>query len=155
MTRTAGILLALHGAGTSTTRPLRVRAHRMVERGFAPGLPHAVLVPLLEIAAGTALARSQRRSTTAVAAAAAAAAAATALGAVRTGIDLEDRTVTVGTVAAAALAVSGATAVARAHRVGLLVGTGALVVFELTRRRRIRSVGRRTAPPSPVKGTCP
>lgn len=151
MTRTAGILLALHGAGTSTTRPLRVRAHRMVERGFAPGLPHSVLVPLLEIAAGTALARSQRRSTTAVAAAA----AATALGAVRTGIDLEDRTVTAGTVAAATLAVSGATAVARAHRVGLLAATGAVIVFELTRRRRIRSVGRRTAPPSPVKGTCP
>jgi len=151
MIRTAGILLALHGAGTSTTRPLRVRAHRMVERGFAPGLPHALLVPLLEIAAGATLARGARPSTTA----AAAAAAATALGAVRTGIDLEDRTVTVGTVAAAALAVSGATAVARAHRVGLLVGTGALVVFELTRRRRIRSVGRRTAPPSPVKGTCP
>lgn len=149
MIRTAGILLALHGAGTSTTRPLRVRAHRMVERGFAPGLPHALLVPLLEIAAGATLARGARPSTTA------AAAAATALGAVRTGIDLEDRTVTVGTVAAAALAVSGATAVARTHRVGLLVGTGALVVFELTRRRRIRSVGRRTAPPSPVKGTCP
>lgn len=136
------------------TRPLPVQAHRMQERGFVPGLPHAVLVPLLEIAAGATLARSRRRSTTA-AAAAAAAAAATALGAVRTGIDLEDRTITVGTVAAAALAVSGATAVARAHRVGLLVGTGALVVFELTRRRRIRSVGRRTAPPSPVKGTCP
>ena len=118
------------------TRPLRVRAHRMQERGFAPGLPHAVLVPLLEIAAGTALARSRRRSTTAVAAAA----AATALGAVRTGIDLEDRTVTVGTVAAAALAVSGATVVASAHRVGLLAATGAVIVFELTRRRRIRSV---------------
>ncbi|WP_133938710.1 MULTISPECIES: hypothetical protein [unclassified Curtobacterium] len=73
----------------------------------------------------------------------------------RTGIDLEDRTVTVGTVAAAVLAVSGATAVARAHRVGLLAATGAVIVFELTRRRRIRSVGRRTAPPSPVKGTCP
>lgn len=137
MNRVAGILLALHGAGTTTTRPLRVRAHRMVERGFAPGLPHALLVPLLEIAAGATLARGARRSTTA----AAAAAAATALGAVRTGIDLEDRTITAGTVAAAALAVSGATAVARAHRVGLLVGTGALVVFELARRRRIRSVG--------------
>ncbi|WP_263054841.1 hypothetical protein [Curtobacterium sp. RIT-PI-V] len=130
------------------TQPLPVRAHRMRERGFVPGLPHALLVPLLEIAAGATLARGARPWTTA------AAAAATALGAVRTGIDLEDRTVTVGTVAAAALAVSGATAVARAHRVGLLAATGAVIVFELTRRRRIRSVGRRTAPPSPVKGTC-
>lgn len=123
------------------TRPLRVRAHRMQERGFAPGLPHAVLVPVLEIAAGAALARGRRRSTTAVAAAA----AATALGAVRTGIDLEDRTVTVGTVGAAALAVTGATVAATATRgparIGLLAATGAVIVFELTRRRRIRSVG--------------
>lgn len=122
------------------TRPLRVRAHRMQERGFVPGLPHAVLVPLLEIAAGATLARSRRRSTTA-----AAAAAATALGAVRSGIDLEDRTVTVRTVAAAALAVTGATVAATATRgparVGLLTATGAVIVFELTRRRRIRSAG--------------
>lgn len=122
------------------TRPLRVRAHRMQERGFVPGLPHAVLVPLLEIAAGATLARSRRRSTTA-----AAAAAATALGAVRSGIDLEDRTVTVRTVAAAALAVTGATVAATAirgpARVGLLTATGAVIVFELTRRRRIRSAG--------------
>ncbi|WP_159572856.1 MULTISPECIES: hypothetical protein [unclassified Curtobacterium] len=135
MIRSAGMLLALHGAGTSMTRPLPVRAHRMQERGFVPGLPHALLVPLLEIAAGATLAQGARPWTTA------AAAAATALGAVRTGLDLEDRTVTVGTVAAAALAVSGATAVARAHRVGLLAATGAVIVFELTRRRRIRSVG--------------
>lgn len=123
------------------TRPLRVRAHRMQERGFVPGPPHAVLVPLLEIAAGATLARSRRRSTTA----AAAAAAATALGAVRTGIDHEDRTVTVGTVAAAALAVTGVTVAATATRgparAGLLAATGAVIVFELTRRRRIRSAG--------------
>lgn len=122
------------------TRPLRVRAHRMQERGFVPGLPHAVLVPLLEIAAGATLARSRRRSSTA-----AAAAAATALGAVRSGIDLEDRTVTVRTVAAAALAVTGVTVAATATRgparVGLLTATGAVIVFELTRRRRIRSAG--------------
>lgn len=138
MNRFVGIFLALHGAWSSVSRPLATRANQMQERGFAPGVPHAILVPLVEIAAGAALARRGTSASTAVASA-----AATALGAVRTRIDLEDQTIAAGTVAAAALSVTGArtaaTATRGAARVLLLSVTGAVIVFELTRRRRVRN----------------
>lgn len=164
--RTTGIALAVHGAASILTRPVGDRARGMADRGFTPGLPHAVLVPALEIVAGSVLGttaptparggqqsrgtqrrRATRSSSTArgirraAAAAAAAAAATTALAAVRVGADLDDRSVTAGTVAAAAVTWAGASAtVARTRgraRAGLLAAVGAVVVFELVRRRRV------------------
>ncbi|MDN4647298.1 hypothetical protein [Curtobacterium sp. PsM8] len=134
ITRAVGTALTAHGAATFVADPLRQRAGRMADRGFAPGVPHAVLVPLLEVASGTLLPRTGRVG-------AAAAAAATALGAVRVGADVEDRTVTTGTAAAAGLTVAGLGAAVRATRgrarAGLLAVIGTVVVFELVRRRRV------------------
>lgn len=134
MTRVAGALLAAHGAGTLLVDPLRQRARRMQAHGYAPGLPHAVLVPLLELAAGTAMTRTGVPALLG-------AAAATALGAVRTGADLDDRTRTAGTVAAAGLTAAGAGAVITATRgrarSSFLVVIGSVVAFELIRRRRV------------------
>jgi hypothetical protein len=133
-TRALGAALTTHGAATLVTEPLRQRASRMAERGFAPGLPHAVLVPLLEVASGSLLPRTG-------AVGAAAAAAGTALGAVRSGADLEDHMLTTGTAAAAGLTIAGLTAAVRATRgrprAGLLAVIGSVVVFELVRRRRV------------------
>lgn len=134
ITSAAGTALTAHGTAALVTEPLRQRAIRLADRGFAPGLPHAVLVPLLEVASGTLLPRTGMVG-------AAAAAAATALGAVRVGADVEDRTVTTGTAAAAGLTVAGLSAAVRAtrggSRVGLLAVIGTVVVFELVRRRRV------------------
>lgn len=134
ITRAVGAALTAHGTAALVTEPLGQRASRMTERGFAPGLPHAVLVPLLEVASGTLLPRTGVVG-------AAAAAAATALGAVRVGADVEDRTVTTGTAAAVGLTVAGLSAAVRAtrggSRVGLLAVIGTVVVFELVRRRRV------------------
>ncbi|QWS34538.1 hypothetical protein [Curtobacterium aetherium] len=161
--RTTGIALAVHGAAAILTRPVGDRARGMADRGFTPGLPHAVLVPALEIVAGSVLGttaptparggqqsrstqrrRATRSSSTARGirrAAAAAAAATTALAAVRVGAELDDRSVTAGTVAAAAVTWAGASAtVAQTRgraRAGLLTAVGAVVVFELVRRRRV------------------
>lgn len=162
--RTTGIALAVHGAASILTRPVGDRARGMADRGFTPGLPHAVLVPALEIVVGSVLGttaptparggqqsrgtqrrRATRSSSTARgirrAAAAAAAAATTALAAVRVGADLDDRSVTAGTVAAAAVTWAGASAaVAQTRgraRAGLLAAVGTVVVFELVRRRRV------------------
>lgn len=163
--RTTGIALAVHGAASILTRPVGGRARVMADRGFTPGLPHAVLVPALEIVAGSVLGttvptpapggqqsrgtqrrRATRSSSTArgvrrAAAAAAAAAATTALAAVRVGADLDDRSVTAGTVAAAAMTWAGASAtVAQTRgraRAGLVAAVGVVVVFELVRRRRV------------------
>lgn len=160
--RTTGIALAVHGAASILTRPVGDRARGMADRGFTPGLPHAVLVPALEIVVGSVLGttaptparggqqsrgtqrrRATRSSSTArgVRRAAAAAAATTALAAVRVGADLDDRSVTAGTVAAAAVTWAGASAaVAQTRgraRAGLLAAVGVVVVFELVRRRRV------------------
>lgn len=160
--RTTGIALAVHGAASILTRPVGDRARGMADRGFTPGLPHAVLVPALEIVVGSVLGttaptparggqqrrgtqrrRATRSSSTArgIRRAAAAAAATTALAAVRVGADLDDRSVTAGTVAAAAMTWAGASAaVAQTRgraRAGLLAAVGAVVVFELVRRRRV------------------
>ncbi|WP_420362162.1 hypothetical protein AABM26_10400 [Curtobacterium aetherium] len=160
--RTTGIALAVHGAASILTRPVGDRARGMADRGFTPGLPHAVLVPALEIVAGSVLGttlptpaggsqqsrgtqrrRATRSSSTArgIRRAAAAAAATTALAAVRVGADLDDRSVTAGTVAAAAVTWAGASAaVAQTRgraRAVLLTAVGAVVVFELVRRRRV------------------
>ena len=133
-TGAVGAALTAHGAATLVAQPLGRRAGRMAERGFAPGLPHAVLVPLLEIASGSLLPRGGVVG-------GAAAAAATALGAVRVGADVEDRTVTTDTAAAAGLAIAGLTAAVRAtrgrSRAGLLAVVVTVVVFELVRRRRV------------------
>lgn len=134
ITSAVGTALTAHGTATLVTEPLRQRAIRLADRGFAPGLPHAVLVPLLEVASGTLLPRTGVVG-------AAAAAAVTALGAVRVGADVEDRTVTTGTAAAAGLTVAGLGAAVRATRgrarAGLLAVIGTVVVFELVRRRRV------------------
>lgn len=160
--RMTGIALAVHGAASILIRPVGDRARGMAGRGFAPGLPHAILVPALEIIAGSVLGttaptparggqqsrgtqrrRATRSSSTArgVRRAAAAAAATTALAAVRVGADLDDRSVTAGTVAAAAVTWAGASAaVAQTRgraRAGLLAAVGVVVVFELVRRRRV------------------
>lgn len=160
--RTTGIALAVHGAASILTRPVGDRARGMADRGFTPGLPHAVLVPALEIVAGSVLGttvptparggqqsrgtqrrRATRSSSTArgVRRAAAAAAATTALAAVRVGADLDDRSINAGTVAAAAVTCFGASAtVAQTRgraRAGLLAAVGVVVVFELVRRRRV------------------
>jgi hypothetical protein len=106
----------------------------MADRGFAPGLPHAVLVPLLELSSGALLGRTGLVGT-------AAAAAATALGAVRVAVDVEDGMTTAGTAAATGLTIAGLTAAVRSTRrrgrVGLVAAIGAVVVFELVRRRRV------------------
>jgi hypothetical protein len=130
-TSAVGIALAAHGSATLLTRPLPERARRMAARGFAPGLPHAVLVPLLEVAAGSFLGRPGVVGTLAAAGAA-------ALGAVRVGTDLDDRRVTVGTAAAAGLALVGTAAVrrGRSHTV-LSAAVGVIVGFEVLRRRRV------------------
>lgn len=158
--RTTGITLAVHGAASILTRPVGDRARGMADRGFAPGLPHAILVPALEIIAGSVLGttaptparggqqsrctqrrRATRSSSTARGVRRAAAAATTALAAVRVGADLDDRSVTAGTVAAAAVTWAGASAaVAQTRgraRAGLLAAVGAVVAFELVRRRRV------------------
>ncbi|NII39793.1 hypothetical protein E9228_000412 [Curtobacterium flaccumfaciens] len=133
-THAAGTALTAHGTATLVADPLPQRASRMADRGFAPGVPHAVLVPLLEVVSGTLLPRTGLVG-------AAAAAAATALGAVRVGADIEDRTVTTGTAAAAGLTVAGLSAGVRAtrgrSRAGLLAVIATVVVFELVRRRRV------------------
>lgn len=158
--RTTGIALAVHGAASILTRPVGDRARGMADRGFTPGLPHAVLVPALEIVAGSVLGttaptparggqqsrgtqrrRATRSSSTARGVRRAAAAATTALAAVRVGADLDDRSITAGTVAAAAVTCFGASAtVAQTRgraRAGLLAAVGVVVVFELVRRRRV------------------
>lgn len=134
ITSAIGTALTAHGTAALVTEPLGQRARRLADRGFAPGVPHAILVPLLEVASGTLLPRTGVVG-------AAAAAAATALGAVRVGADVEDRTVTTGTAAAAGLTVAGLGAAVRATRgrarAGLLAVIGTVVVFELVRRRRV------------------
>lgn len=134
--RPAGLLLTAHAAVELARVPVSTRAGLMRRRGFVPGLPHALFVPVLEIAAGLGLTRSGRTATLTLSAA-----AATVLGAVRTGIDLEDGTVTPGTLAAAALSAVGSRAVAvrtqGAARGVLGAVIGAVVVFELARRRRV------------------
>jgi hypothetical protein len=134
MIRLTGTLLAAHGTVALTSTPVRDRALRMQHRGFAPGVPHALLVPLLEVVAGKLI-------TGRGPAARAAAVAATALGAVRTGADLQDRSVTPATVAAAGLTAVGVHAVStRTSGVGrgVLLGlTAAVTVFELARRRHV------------------
>lgn len=160
ISRTTGIALAVHGAASILIRPVGDRARGMADRGFTPGLPHAVLVPALEIVAGSVLGttvptparggqqsrgtqrrRATRSSSTARGVRRAAAAATTALAAVRVGADLDDRSITAGTVAAAAVTCFGASAtVAQTRgraRAGLLAAVGVVVVFELVRRRRV------------------
>jgi len=133
-TSAVGAALTAHGTAALVTEPLGQRARRLADRGFAPGVPHAILVPLLEVVSGTLLPRTGVVG-------AAAAAAATALGAVRVGADVEDHTVTTGTAAAVGLTVAGLSAVVRAtrgrSRAGLLALIGTVIVFELVRRRRV------------------
>ncbi|WP_146242505.1 MULTISPECIES: hypothetical protein [unclassified Curtobacterium] len=134
ITSAIGTCLTAHGAAALVSQPLGARARRMADRGFVPGVPHAVLVPLLEIATGPLLGRAGVVGP-------AAAAAATALGAVRVGTDLEDSAVGGGTAAAAGLTIAGLAAVVRSTRgrprAGLLGAIGAVVVFELVRRHRV------------------
>lgn len=134
ITSAVGAALTAHGTAALVSEPLGQRARRLADRGFAPGVPHAILVPLLEVVSGTLLPRTGVVGT-------AAAAAATALGAVRVGADVEDRTVSTGTAAAVGLTVAGLSAVVRAtrgrSRAGLLAVISSVIVFELVRRRRV------------------
>jgi hypothetical protein len=139
-----GVLLTGHGIGTALRAPLRARAQQMQRRGYEPGLPHALGVPALEVISGLGLAAAAVRgvpggdlvsigSTI----------AATALGGTRFAVDLEDRSVSVTTSAAATLTLTGVvrllTSTGRRPVVRTLtVGVAATAVaFEVARRHHI------------------
>jgi hypothetical protein len=139
-----GGLLTGHGIGTALRAPLHARAQRLQRRGFEPGLPHALGVPALEVVSGLGLAAAAvRRAPGGELVSIGSTIAATALAGTRFAVDLEDRSVSVTTSAAATLTLTGV--------VRLLMSTGrrpvvrtltvgvaaTAVAFEVARRHHI------------------
>jgi hypothetical protein len=138
-----GVLVAGHGIATATRAPLRTRSQRMDERGFEPGVPHALGVPALQALSGLGLIRASiRRAPRTDPLGIASTIAATALGGTRLVVDLGDETVSGTTGAAGALALVGTLRLITLSRrpVVRILAVGASVAataFEVARRRRV------------------